>query len=331
MKSSDIKRQARFVLDGRWGISILATLIASAFGASSGASVSFGGGSYGGSGGGSSSGGSPSGGADVPMDETILSVLITFVVIVLMIGFAVAIAQFVVGSAVWVGYSKFTLVLADGREKVNLGMLFKYFGKIKTAFVTRLLQTLYISLWSLLFIIPGIVASYSYALTGFILAENPHYTAREALSESKRIMKGRKGRLFALDMSFFGWHCLCMLSLGIGYIWLAPYIQASYAVFYREVMNEENAYVNFLLKKNEGDSESKPADESSVQQNPYFVAEAKESGETSDVKENADTSEVNDVEAYAEPSVADITSDTQEVGDVSDLKGDDTPTDTTSF
>ena len=106
--------------------------------------------------------------------------------------------------------------------------------------VARFLQSIYIILWSLLFIIPGIVASYSYAMTEYILAEDPELTATEAISRSKQMMYGNRWRLFCLEFSFIGWSILCSFTLGIGNLWLTPYKQAAIAAFYREVSGTEH-------------------------------------------------------------------------------------------
>ena len=105
--------------------------------------------------------------------------------------------------------------------------------------MAQLLQTLYVVLWSLLFIIPGIIASYSYAMTSFILAENPEMDANEAIGRSKEMMYGNRWRLFCLHFSFIGWDILATLTLGIGNLWLVPYKQAASAAFYREVSGTE--------------------------------------------------------------------------------------------
>ena len=94
---------------------------------------------------------------------------------------------------------------------------------------------MYVLLWSLLFIIPGIIATYSYAMTEFILAEHPELTASEAIARSKEMMSGNRWCLFCLHFSFIGWDILSSLTLGIGNLWLHPYKQAANAVFYREI------------------------------------------------------------------------------------------------
>ena len=94
-------------------------------------------------------------------------------------------------------------------------------------------------LQEVLFIIPGVIASYSYAMTDYILTENPELTAKEAIEKSKDMMEGNRWRLFCLEISFFGWVILSLLTLGIGSLWLTPYKEASMAAFYREVSGTE--------------------------------------------------------------------------------------------
>lgn len=145
-----------------------------------------------------------------------------------------AVAQFVLGCIVTVGYARFNLDLVDGEEG-RVQTLFRYFPQWKTMLVAGLLRTLYVVLWMLLFIIPGIIAAYRYAMTGYILAENPEMSAGEAIDRSKELMKGNKWRLFCLQLSFIGWNILCAFTLGIGNLWLMPYMEAAAAAFYRDI------------------------------------------------------------------------------------------------
>lgn len=155
------------------------------------------------------------------------------------VGIIMTVFLFVLGSIIALGYSRFNLDLVDGVKEPAIGTLFGYFSHWKNAVCTRLLQTLYISLWSLLFIIPGFVASYSYAMTEYILAEHPELSASEALARSKEMMQGNRWRLFCLELSFIGWSILASLTFGIGNLWLTPYRQAARAAFYREVSGTE--------------------------------------------------------------------------------------------
>ena len=103
--------------------------------------------------------------------------------------------------------------------------------------ITGLLYTVFIGLWSLLFVIPGIVKSYSYAMTFYVLRDNPGMTATEAITESRRLMNGNKWRLFCLDLSFIGWAILCCLTFGILTLWVNPYMQTARAAFYEDIKN----------------------------------------------------------------------------------------------
>jgi len=148
------------------------------------------------------------------------------------------VVYFVLGSIVGVGYVKFNLNLVD-KKNAAFETLFEYFSYWKTTTVSRLLRALYIFLWSLLFVIPGIIAGFSYAMTDYILAENPELTADEAITKSKEMMMGNRFRFFCLQFSFIGWDILATLAFGIGHLWLTPYKQAAYAAFYREVSGTE--------------------------------------------------------------------------------------------
>lgn len=121
------------------------------------------------------------------------------------------------------------------RIDANVGQLFQGFNKFGTSLGAYLLMNLFIFLWSLLLIIPGIIAAYSYAMTFFIIADDPSVTAPDAITRSKEMMQGNKWKLFCLFWRFFGWTLLCILTFGIGLLWLGPYMQASMAHFYDDV------------------------------------------------------------------------------------------------
>lgn len=233
MRASDFKHQAKQALSGNWLKAILAAFVASIFGATS-------------------TSGSGSINVELPADsevsteelfaqlgipEEMIMTVLAIVGAILVFASVYALFVFIFGSAVGVGYAQFNLNLVDNRES-GVGDLFSKFGMIGKAILTNLLGGLYIMLWSLLFVIPGIVATYSYSMTNYILAENPTISASDALKESKRIMKGNRWRLFCLELSFIGWAILCVFTLGIGYFFLAPYMEAARAAFYREVKRE---------------------------------------------------------------------------------------------
>ena len=149
------------------------------------------------------------------------------------------IVVFIVGSAIDLGLKKFSLDIADNKE-VSIEILFSQMRRIGSALGMQLLRSLFITLWSMLFIIPGIIAGYSYAMTDYILAEHPELTASEAIAQSKEMMVGNRFRLFCMEFSFIGWDLLSALTLGIGELWLKPYKKAAKAAFYREVSGTEH-------------------------------------------------------------------------------------------
>ena len=95
-----------------------------------------------------------------------------------------------------------------------------------------------IFLWSLLFIIPGIIKSYEYSMVPYILAENPQISCERAFELSRQMTKGEKWKIFVLDLSFIGWRILGVLCCCVGGIFLQPYIEATYAELY-QVMREK--------------------------------------------------------------------------------------------
>lgn len=171
---------------------------------------------------------------------------------------------FVIGGAVKLGYAVFNLKLIDHRE-VSVSDLFSRFHRLGDGFCMKFFMSLLIFFWLLLFVIPGMIKEYSYAMTPYILAENPEMTALEAITESRRLMNGKKWRLFCLNLSFIGWEFLCdiptviataillsgiagngivtalfwlipgMLLTFMGNLFLMPYQEAAHAAFYREL------------------------------------------------------------------------------------------------
>ena len=98
-------------------------------------------------------------------------------------------------------------------------------------------MALWVFLWSLLFWIPGIVKSFSYAMTPYILADCPEVSPTEALKISQRMMKGHKGELFMLQLSFIGWYILSGVSFGLFILfYVGPYQQATLAEYYKNLL-----------------------------------------------------------------------------------------------
>ena len=232
--ASDFRLLARNALTNKWGIAIVAGLIASILG---GASSSGGGGiNF------NFNTNDSSENVQFSLEEyvnsehfqTFLAIFLSVMGIIIVVALVVSLVYLFIGSIIELGYSKFNLKLIDMQE-ATLNDLFDYFRHWKVAIISRLLRSVYTFLWSLLFIIPGIIASYSYAMTSYILAEHPEMSASEAIEISKKIMDGNKWRFFCLQLSFIGWDLLSIFSCGIGNLFLNPYKQVAYAGFYRDI------------------------------------------------------------------------------------------------
>ena len=137
----------------------------------------------------------------------------------------------------WGLYIVFYDLLRERRLVVNtLFDGFKDYGRI---FGTMLLMNVYILLWALLLIVPGIIKSYSYAMTPYILRDNPQLSFNAAIEKSMAMMEGHKMKLFLLELSFIGWAILSCLTLGLGFLLLAPYVQTSIAAFYEDLKAQQ--------------------------------------------------------------------------------------------
>lgn len=254
--AADFRELARNALRGKWAIAVLTGFLASLMGAGIATS-----------GGGSSSSSNSNSASNLSQDfqatefwmqfRTILIAAIVILVIWVII-------TIIIGGAAKLGYAIFNLKLVDNKE-VAVSDLFSQFHRLGDGFCMNFLVGLFTFLWSLLLVIPGIIKSFSYAMTPYILAENPGMTATEAITESRRVMDGNKWRLFCLGFSFIGWGLLCaaptLIALAvlsskavisgniaillwlipcsipsfIGSLFLNPYQEAAYAAFYRDV------------------------------------------------------------------------------------------------
>lgn len=140
------------------------------------------------------------------------------------------------------GYSvTHNILVKEGGNSLTANMFRSMFGRYLHKVWGMFLTYLFIALWALLLVIPGIIKAFSYALTPYILHDNPELSANQAIDLSRKMMKGHKFDLFWLNLSFVGWFFLCLLTLGVGFVWFMPYVQAANAAFYQEVKREYNA------------------------------------------------------------------------------------------
>ena len=275
LKAKDYKRIALDALRGNWKTAMLTGFVASLFGAGTIYNNS------------SGSGPSGSGAADSDaLGEQIISyfgtaegqaILGTTLAIIAALAI-LAIVSVIIGGAMCMGYAKFNLNLID-RKPAAFSDLFTHMDRKWRGFCMNFLRGLYVFLWSLLLVIPGIIKCFAYTLTPFILAENPNMRANEAITTSKELMKGNKWRLFCLYLSFIGWGLLVSLPgmAAIGYavfqfinenmtsglggilvaflllilcnIPLTPYMEAANAAFYRSIVPAKSEETEWYLSE----------------------------------------------------------------------------------
>lgn len=223
MTSSELRAVARRNLEGTWAISVGAALVASLLGGSmagAGSNVNF--------------------NFNEDTVRNLPPVFWTVLLPLVSVAGLLSLAALILGGTVELGYAKFLLKQHD-RKELQFSDLFSQFERFGTGFAQKFLRILFIMLWTLLLIIPGIVKGLSYAMTPFILEEHPEMTASQAIKASMQLMDGHKMDLFILGLSFIGWSLLACLTMGIGFLFLNPYMNAAYAAFYRDISRKQEA------------------------------------------------------------------------------------------
>ena len=239
MRARDFRARAREALKGKWALAILVALIAGILGGTICTAIS----AYTGAASGSASQQEPPESVQIVVDrlntlsEPVKNTIALAIVGVAAFAMITMLIRLIIGGAVSFGYATFNMNLVDGRE-AKVGDLFSkmHIGK---GFLMNLLMGLYVALWTLLLVIPGIIKAYSYAMTPYILAENPMLTVNEAITKSRKLMNGNKWRLFCLQLSFIGWDLLAAITLGIADLWINPYKECANAAFYRQICAEK--------------------------------------------------------------------------------------------
>nr|WP_297707333.1 DUF975 family protein [uncultured Butyrivibrio sp.] len=167
-------------------------------------------------------------------------------------GFAAVLGIFVVAMAItilvkifllnplYVGSLRFFRLNAEnpGTELSAIKEGFSDYGRV---FVTIFLKDLFLTLWCLLCVVPGLIKVYSYRMVPFILKDNPELSAMEVITKSREMMNGNKWRAFLLDLSFIGWILLECITCGlVGIFWTNPYMYNTNAALYLELKNNSN-------------------------------------------------------------------------------------------
>lgn len=169
---------------------------------------------------------------DIAIGTFVVYLVLTF--FVQLIPFAGIIIGLFVNGPIAIGLVIFSLSLARNK-KAKLEQIFEGFQDYSRAVEAYILLFAKVFVWTLLFIVPGVIAALSYAMTYYILVEDPKIGATEAIKKSIRMMEGSKEKLFRLNLRFFGLGLLCILTLGIGFLWLIPYMHVTYAKFYEDI------------------------------------------------------------------------------------------------
>ncbi len=232
MDARELRSSARISLKGKWGISILAYLV---YG------VLFYGLLF--------SGGSSASNSAPVADSTSISLtgaeavaFLGFLVILLVVLIGVSLLTTVLFSPVLLGYTSYNMELGKGGTP-GVGTLFSlYQGNFGRAFSLVFFKNLFTALWTLLLLFPGVIAYYRYAMAEYLMVQNPNLSGREAIAKSKEMMRGHKAELFVLQLSFIGWAFLSVVTMGIGFLWLMPYMEQAKTQFFFEL--SQNAVKN---------------------------------------------------------------------------------------
>jgi uncharacterized membrane protein len=140
----------------------------------------------------------------------------------------------IIGGPLALGAAIFALSISRGKD-ARVEQIFLGFNNFSNALVAYLLVLVYVLLWAVLLVIPGIIAALGYSMVFYILADNPGTPPQDALRKSKAMMNGYKLKLFYLCIRFALLGILCILTLGIGFLWLIPYVHVTMAKFYDDI------------------------------------------------------------------------------------------------
>ncbi|MCX6154537.1 MAG: DUF975 family protein [Candidatus Kapabacteria bacterium] len=149
------------------------------------------------------------------------------------------IATLIIGGPLELGMIIFCLNIARN-NRADVAQIFEGFKRFGPALVAYILVAVFTLLWMLLLIIPGIIAALAYSQTFFILADNEDINPRAAMKQSRMMMDGFKWKFFCLECRFIGWAILCILTLGIGFLWFMPYVTISMTHFYEDLVRFYN-------------------------------------------------------------------------------------------
>ena len=162
---------------------------------------------------------------------------------------SLGIISLIISGPLSLGYT-ILILLISRNQKPGFVILFSGFKRFGASFAAHLLQLIFIILWTLLLIIPGIIACLRYSQTFYILSEDENISPLEAISKSKEMMAGNNWKLFCLYCRFVGWFILCIVTLGFAGLYVGPYLSQSCANFYNDLINDN------LIEKTDPDEKN---------------------------------------------------------------------------
>lgn len=146
--------------------------------------------------------------------------------------------SFIIAGPFMLGFTYFIISL-NNRDNPNIEQLFSGFNDFVRSCLAYIVMMIFVLLWTLLFIIPGIMAGYSYSMTFYLLAKDKNLPFMDALRESREMMDGHRMRLFYLHLKFLGWAILALFTLGIGFFWLIPFMNVAVYKFFQDLKGDE--------------------------------------------------------------------------------------------
>ncbi|MBQ7712562.1 MAG: DUF975 family protein [Clostridia bacterium] len=198
-----------------------------------------------------------------------------------LIGVPLGLVGMVISGPLSYGITRIYHKVALGNKRIDFVDLFCGFKEeLGETFLLGFLRSLFIGLWSLLFIIPGIVMSYAYSMAFFIQQESKEKNWRVCLDESKELTRGYKGKLFLLDLSFIGWFIVGALCFGVGLLWVDVYHTMARAHFYEELKRiKAMEYREVKSESTEGNADEPVFEETGTPSDPFAPADTEKKEE----------------------------------------------------
>lgn len=187
--------------------------------------------------------------SNAAVNEVLTATIIKWSIVIAIVVVILFVLRLIIGYALDVGGRKFFLRASAGETDMSYLLYGFKNNRYKNILKTMFTRDLYLFFWTLLFIIPGLIKSYSYRMVPYILADNPDIDRKRAIQLSREMTDGQKATIFGLDLSFIGWYILGLFALLIGVLFVFPYVNATDAELYITV--REDAILNGLTTREE--------------------------------------------------------------------------------